>query len=143
MGRRLDHGTGRLRASSGICATLPSANRTYSPTTSTPTHRRPRPAERVQHHVAHIGEEPHRALGQGQEEERRVPDALGRRQRNVLYRERGRQALVPRAGVLDDMAKLLPGAVAAVVSASGTPLLGGVAGPVTQFVLDRIKGGGG
>jgi hypothetical protein len=29
--------------------------------------------------------------------------------------------------------------VAAVVSAFGTPLLGGVAGPVTQFVLDQFK----
>lgn len=46
------------------------------------------------------------------------------------------------AGILDDLAKLVPGAVAAVVSAFGTPLLGGIAGPVTQFVLDRLKRGG-
>ena len=46
------------------------------------------------------------------------------------------------AGILDDLAKLIPGAVAAVVSAFGTPLLGGIAGPVTQFVLDRLKRGG-
>ncbi len=44
------------------------------------------------------------------------------------------------AGILDDLAKLVPGAVAAVVSAFGTPLLAGIAGPVTQFVLDRLIG---
>lgn len=43
------------------------------------------------------------------------------------------------AGVLDGLANLVPGAVAAVVSAFGTPLLSGLAGPVTQFVLDRLK----
>ncbi len=46
------------------------------------------------------------------------------------------------AGILDDLAKLVPGAVAAVVSAFGTPLLGGIAGPVTQFVLNQLKRGG-
>lgn len=44
------------------------------------------------------------------------------------------------AEILDDLAKLVPGVVAAVVSAFGTPLLVGIAGPVTQFVLDRLKG---
>jgi len=43
------------------------------------------------------------------------------------------------AGILDDLAKLVPGAVAAVVSAFGTPLLAGIAGPVTQFVLNQFK----
>ena len=43
------------------------------------------------------------------------------------------------AGILDDLAKLVPGAVAAVASAFGTPLLGGIAGPVTQFVLNQLK----
>lgn len=43
------------------------------------------------------------------------------------------------AGILDDLAKLVPGAVAAVVSAFGTPLLAGIAGPVTNFVLGQFK----
>ena len=43
------------------------------------------------------------------------------------------------AGILDGLANLVPGAVAAVVSAFGTPLLAGLAGPVTQFVLGQLK----
>jgi hypothetical protein len=43
------------------------------------------------------------------------------------------------AGILDGLANLVPGAVAAVVSTFGTPLLVGIAGPVTQFVLNRFK----
>jgi hypothetical protein len=43
------------------------------------------------------------------------------------------------AGILDGLANLVPGAVAAVVSAFGTPLLAGIAGPVTQFVLNQFK----
>jgi hypothetical protein len=35
---------------------------------------------------------------------------------------------------------LVPGAVSAVVSAFATPILGGVAGPVTKYVLDEIQG---
>jgi hypothetical protein len=46
------------------------------------------------------------------------------------------------ADILDELAKRVPGAVAAVVSTFGTPLLGGLAGPVTQYVLDRLKRGG-
>jgi len=45
------------------------------------------------------------------------------------------------AGIVDDLARMVPGAVAVVVGAFGTPLLGGIAGPVTQFVLDRLKRG--
>lgn len=53
---------------------------------------------------------------------------------------KGRQADDTRvAGILDGLANLVPGAVAAVVSAFGTPLLGGIAGPVTQFVLGQLK----
>ena len=43
------------------------------------------------------------------------------------------------AGILEDLANLVPGAVAAVVSAFGTPLLVGIAGPVTHFVLNQFK----
>ena len=35
---------------------------------------------------------------------------------------------------------LVPTAVSAVVSAFGTPILGGVAGPVTKYVLDKLQG---
>lgn len=35
---------------------------------------------------------------------------------------------------------LVPGAVSAVVSAFGTPILGGIAGPVTEYVLGEIQG---
>jgi hypothetical protein len=43
------------------------------------------------------------------------------------------------AGILDDLAKMVPGAAAAVVSAFGAPPLAGIAGPVTRFVLDQVK----
>jgi hypothetical protein len=43
------------------------------------------------------------------------------------------------AGILDGLAKMVPGTVAAVVSSFGTPLLGGLAEPVTQFVLNQLK----
>jgi hypothetical protein len=45
------------------------------------------------------------------------------------------------ADIIDGLAKLVPGAVSAVVSAFGTPILGGIAGPVTGFVLDKLRGG--
>jgi hypothetical protein len=43
------------------------------------------------------------------------------------------------AKLVDSLAGLVPSAVTAVVSAFGTPLLGGIAGPVTKFVLDKFK----
>ena len=42
------------------------------------------------------------------------------------------------AGMLEGLANLAPGAIAAVVSAFGTPVLAGIAGPVTQFVLGQL-----
>jgi hypothetical protein len=45
------------------------------------------------------------------------------------------------ASIVDDLARMVPGAIAAVVSAFATPLVGGLAGPVTQFVLSRLKRG--
>ena len=44
------------------------------------------------------------------------------------------------AKLVEGIVKLVPGAVSAVVSAFGTPLLGGLAGPVTKYVLDKVKG---
>lgn len=42
--------------------------------------------------------------------------------------------------LVDGLVDLVPGAVSAVVSMFATPILGGVAGPVTKFVLDKIQG---
>ena len=44
------------------------------------------------------------------------------------------------AKLVEGIVKLAPGAVSAVVSAFGTPLLGGLVGPVTKYVLDKVKG---
>lgn len=44
------------------------------------------------------------------------------------------------AKLVDGIVGLAPGAVSAVVSAFGSPLLGGIAGPVTKFVLNKIQG---
>lgn len=43
------------------------------------------------------------------------------------------------ASILDGLANLVPGAVAAIVGAFGTPRLAGVAGPVTEFALGQLK----
>jgi hypothetical protein len=42
--------------------------------------------------------------------------------------------------LVDQLAGLVPGAVSALVSAFASPVIGGLAGPVTKFVLDRIQG---
>ncbi len=44
------------------------------------------------------------------------------------------------AKLVDGIVALVPGAVGAVVSAFGTPILGGIAGPATKYVLDKIQG---
>ncbi len=44
------------------------------------------------------------------------------------------------AKLLDGIVALVPGAVGAVVSAFGTPILGGIAGPATKYVLEKIQG---
>jgi hypothetical protein len=44
------------------------------------------------------------------------------------------------ADLVDGLVKLVPGAVSAVVSVFATPILSGVAGPVTSFVLDKLRG---
>jgi hypothetical protein len=44
------------------------------------------------------------------------------------------------AKLVDGLVGLVPGATSAVVSAFATPLLGGIAGPVTGFVLDKLRG---
>lgn len=46
------------------------------------------------------------------------------------------------AALVNGIAKLVPGAVSAVTSAFGTPLLSGIAGPVTKIVLKDIGLGG-
>jgi hypothetical protein len=44
------------------------------------------------------------------------------------------------AKLVESLVGLIPGAVGAVASAFGTPLLGGIAGPATKYVLDKIQG---
>jgi hypothetical protein len=43
------------------------------------------------------------------------------------------------AKLVDGLVGLVPGAVGAVVSAFATPILGGIAGPATKYVLDKIQ----
>jgi hypothetical protein len=43
------------------------------------------------------------------------------------------------AKLVEGLVDLVPGAVSAVVSAFGTPMLAGIAGPVTKYVLDKIR----
>ncbi|HEY6251562.1 MAG TPA: hypothetical protein VI685_16515 [Candidatus Angelobacter sp.] len=44
------------------------------------------------------------------------------------------------AGLVKGIVGLVPSAVSALVKAFGTPILSGIAGPVTKFVLDEIQG---
>jgi hypothetical protein len=44
------------------------------------------------------------------------------------------------AKLLDGLVGLVPAAATAVGSAFATPILGGIAGPVTSFVLDKLRG---
>jgi hypothetical protein len=44
------------------------------------------------------------------------------------------------AKLVDGLVELVPAATSAVVSAFATPILGGIAGPVTGFVLDKLRG---
>jgi hypothetical protein len=44
------------------------------------------------------------------------------------------------AGLLQDIVGLIPKAAGAVVSAFTSPMLGAIAGPVTKFVIDRLRG---
>jgi hypothetical protein len=54
---------------------------------------------------------------------------------------KGRQAEDGKiAKIVDGLVALVPGAVSAVVSTFATPILGGIAGPVTKYVLDKLKG---
>ncbi len=41
--------------------------------------------------------------------------------------------------ILERLATMVPGAIGAIVSMFATPLLRGIAGPVTKFVLDKLK----
>ena len=44
------------------------------------------------------------------------------------------------AKLVDGLVGLVPSATTAVVSAFATPILGGIAGPITNFVLDKLRG---
>lgn len=43
------------------------------------------------------------------------------------------------ATLIDEFLKLVPAGVSGVVSAFASPILGGLAGPVTKFVLGKLK----
>lgn len=44
------------------------------------------------------------------------------------------------AKLVDGLVALVPGAVSGVVAAFASPILAGIVGPVTKFVLDKIQG---
>ena len=44
------------------------------------------------------------------------------------------------AKLAEGLVGLVPGAASALVSAFATPILGGLVGPVTSFVLDKLRG---
>ena len=44
------------------------------------------------------------------------------------------------AKLVDGLVGLVPSAASAVVSAFASPILGGLTGPVTSFVLDKLRG---
>jgi hypothetical protein len=44
------------------------------------------------------------------------------------------------AKIVEGLADMIPGAVGSVLSLFAAPILGGIAGPVTQYVLDKLKG---
>ena len=53
---------------------------------------------------------------------------------------KGGQADDPRLGKLvDGLIGLVPQAIGAVVSLFATPILTGIAGPVTKYVLEKLK----
>jgi hypothetical protein len=53
---------------------------------------------------------------------------------------KGKDADDSRMGkLIDSLVGLVPGAVSAIVSSFASPILGGIAGPVTKFVLDKIQ----
>jgi hypothetical protein len=54
---------------------------------------------------------------------------------------KGKQADDSKIGkIVDGLVAKVPGAVSAVVSMFATPVLGGIVGPVTQYVLDKLNG---
>ncbi|MDS4022049.1 MAG: hypothetical protein RKR03_16340 [Candidatus Competibacter sp.] len=54
---------------------------------------------------------------------------------------KGQQADDSRMGkIVDGLVNMVPGAIGAVTSLFAAPILDGIAGPVTQFVLDKLKG---
>jgi hypothetical protein len=44
------------------------------------------------------------------------------------------------ANLIEGLVQLVPAAVTAVVSTFASPILAGVAGPVTKYVLDKLQG---
>jgi hypothetical protein len=44
------------------------------------------------------------------------------------------------AKLVEGLVALVPGAVGAILSAFGSPILGGIAGPATKYVLGKLRG---
>jgi hypothetical protein len=54
---------------------------------------------------------------------------------------KGEQADDSKLGkIVDELAAMVPGAIGAVVKTFATPILGGIVGPITKYVLDKLKG---
>jgi len=54
---------------------------------------------------------------------------------------KGKQADDSKMGrIVDGLVSMVPGAIGSVLSMFATPILGGIAGPVTKYVLDKLKG---
>ncbi|MGH2358503.1 MAG: hypothetical protein ACRDGJ_10930, partial [Candidatus Limnocylindria bacterium] len=54
---------------------------------------------------------------------------------------KGKQADDGKMGrIVDGLVAMVPGAIGAVVSLFATPVLDGIAGPVTKYVLDKLTG---
>lgn len=70
----------------------------------------------------------------------RREDAVKRAEELKTEAAKGKNADDSRmAKLLDGLVELVPGAVTAVLSTFATPVLAGIAGPVTKFVLDKFE----
>ena len=72
------------------------------------------------------------------------PAVAGKVQELKAEAAKGKEANDNRlATLVDGLLTLVPGAVSAVVSAFASPILGGIAGPATKWVLDKVQGNNG
>lgn len=68
-------------------------------------------------------------------------EALQKAEALKMEVEKGKRANDTKvAKLIEGLVELVPGAVSALTSIFATPILAGIAGPVTKFVLDKIQG---